>query len=197
VSPLAATVVLLAGYLLGSVSFAVLWARGRGVDIFAEGSGNPGATNVKRVLGAKQGNAVFAMDALKGLVAAGWPLLAFGGDVALGVLGLAGAILGHSYSVFLRFRGGKGVATSMGGLAALMPLVLVSGLAVWGLVYAVVRVVAAASIAFALALPLAAWALSVSGERLALAFALAALIALRHRSNLARMARGDEPAFKK
>ena len=96
----------LVGYLLGSIGFAVIIARSQGIDIFKEGSGNPGATNVKRLLGAKFGNAVFVLDALKGLIAAGWPLLFFA-DIRLAVIGLIAAILGHSFSVFLKFRGGN------------------------------------------------------------------------------------------
>ena len=113
------------GYLLGAISFAVIIARSKGVDIFKEGSGNPGATNVKRILGKKWGYTVFSLDALKGFTAAGLPLIVYG-DVRLAVIGLIAAILGHSFSVFFKFRGGKGVATTIGGLLALMcPVVLI------------------------------------------------------------------------
>ncbi len=191
----------LAGYLLGSISFAVIVARAKGVDIFREGSGNPGATNVKRVLGAKLGNTVFALDALKGFAAAGWPLLVYGAGpgLGLGIAGFVAAILGHSFSVFLRFRGGKGVATTMGGLLALMPWVLFAGLAVWLAVFFLAgRVVALASICFALSLPAsAAFFHGPSGPRFFLAVLLGALIVLRHRSNIARLLRGKEHSFKK
>lgn len=185
------------GYLLGAISFAVIIAKRHGVDILTQGSGNPGATNVKRVLGAKCGNTVFVLDALKGFIAAGWPFWLFG-DVRLGVIGLIAAILGHSFSIFLKFRGGKGVATTMGGLLALMPAVLLIGLAVWALCYFTTRIVALASIFFALSLPLAAFVLYGSGEvRFALGLLLGVLIVLRHRSNISRMFQGKENSFKK
>src|SRR5271163_663609 len=119
-----------AGYLLGSLPFGYLVARARGVDIFSVGSRSPGATNVRRVLGSGPGNVVLALDLLKGAAAAGWPLLVTWGAVSslsaartLGYVGLAGALVGHSFSCFTRFKGGKGVATAAGGLAVLMPYV--------------------------------------------------------------------------
>lgn len=194
---LAIALVSLAGYLIGSVSFAVLVARAKGIDIFTEGSGNPGATNVKRTLGARAGNLVFVMDALKGTVAAGWPLLFFGDDgLHLGIIGLVAAIFGHSYSVFLRFRGGKGVATTMGGLLAVMPLALLAGVVLWLLVFAISRMVGLASIVFALSLPVSAgWLYAQDDPRFTLAVLLAILIVLRHRSNIARILQGKETKF--
>jgi glycerol-3-phosphate acyltransferase PlsY len=190
-------IVSIVGYLLGSIGFAVLIARGQGIDIFKEGSGNPGATNVKRVLGSKYGNAVFALDALKGFVAAGWPMLVFG-DVRLGVIGLIAAILGHSFSIFLKFRGGKGVATTMGGLLAIMPIALLIGLLVWAACFFTTRIVALASILFALSLPISAYFLHGSSDpRLTLGMMLCVLIVVRHRSNMIRMFQGKENGFKK
>lgn len=186
----------LAGYLLGAVSFAVIVAKSRGVNIFCAGSGNPGATNVKRLLGAKWGNLVFALDALKGFVAAAWPLF-FLGSIQLAILGLIAAILGHSFSVFLKFRGGKGVATTMGGLLAIMPLVLLAGLLVWLVCFYTTKVVAMASILFAISLPVSAYFVSgPSDPRFALALLLAVLIVVRHRSNIARLLQGKESSFK-
>ncbi|MFP4069518.1 MAG: glycerol-3-phosphate 1-O-acyltransferase PlsY [Opitutales bacterium] len=194
----------LIGYLIGSVSFAVIVARSKGVDIFTEGSGNPGATNVKRVLGSKLGNMVFVLDALKGALAAGWPLAAFAveGDIGLrlGIIGLVAAIIGHSYSIFLKFRGGKGVATTMGGLLAIMPLVLLIGLIVWAACFFVTRIVALASILFALSLPLSAYFLHYTERpgdpRFTLGLLLGLLIVVRHRSNIARLLQGKENRFK-
>ena len=107
----------LLGYLLGSVNFAVLVAKRHGVDILKAGSGNPGATNVKRVIGKKAGNLVFALDALKGFVSAGWPFVAgallvsrFGlGEstpTLMQLAGFFGALIGHCFSCFLGFKGG-------------------------------------------------------------------------------------------
>jgi glycerol-3-phosphate acyltransferase PlsY len=143
----------LVGYLLGSLPFGYLVARAKGVNIFEVGSKNPGATNVRRVLGAGPGNLVFALDALKGSVAAAWALGALGSKmvvdldapvldslnrtyagadwVSLGMAGLVGALLGHSFSCFTGFRGGKGVATAAGGCLVLMPIATLIGAAVW------------------------------------------------------------------
>ena len=143
------------GYFLGAISFAVIMARSKGVDIFKEGSGNPGATNVKRILGKKGGYTVFALDALKGFTAAGLPLMVYGDD-RLALIGLVAAILGHSFSVFLKFRGGKGVATTIGGLLALMCPVVLIGLVVWVIIFYTKKIVALASIFFAVSLPISA-----------------------------------------
>jgi len=188
------------GYFIGAISFAVLIAKSKGVDIFKEGSGNPGATNVKRVLGSKCGNTVFALDALKGLVAAGWPRLVFEGDLGLklAVLGLIAAIIGHSFSIFLKFRGGKGVASTIGGLVAIMPLVLLIGLLVWVICFYSTKIVALASILFGATLPIAGFLLfDTSDPRFILGLVLGALIVVRHRSNITRMFAGMENSFKK
>src|SRR5471030_934389 len=105
----------LIGYFLGALPFGYLVAKAHGVDIFKAGSGNPGATNVKRVLGAKAGNTVFALDAVKGMVAAAWPMLpvfAWENSRLMGLIGVIAAVLGHSFSIFTKFKGGKGVATA-------------------------------------------------------------------------------------
>ena len=214
-------IVSLVGYFIGSISFAVLICKRLGVNIFDVGSGNAGATNVKRVLGAKWGNTVFALDVLKGILAAGWPMVwmlwlscgtAVGADamdpdfaksvgLRLAIIGLVAAIFGHSYSIFLKFRGGKGVATTMGGLVAVMPPVLFIGLFVWIITYYKSRVVAIASILFALSLPISAFFFygnhSSSDPRFVLAILLSILIILRHRSNIARLLSGQENSFKK
>ena len=102
--------VLIVGYLLGSIPFAVIVAKRSGVDIFSVGSGNPGATNVLREVGKTAGYLVFFLDFLKGLVATTWflfPLFVFSEDPLLGLWGLPAAVLGHTYPVFSRFRGGR------------------------------------------------------------------------------------------
>ena len=116
-----------AGYLLGAIPFGVIIARSKGVDIFKFGSGNPGATNVKRACGKAAGNLCFILDALKGFIAVMLPSLSlyFGADVAdsevmLKIAALIAAIIGHMYPVFTGFRGGKGVSVTIGGLAGFM-----------------------------------------------------------------------------
>ena len=198
-SILAISLVSIIGYLLGSISFAVIISKRHGVDIFKAGSGNPGATNVKRVLGSKWGNLVFVLDALKGLVAAGWPLVVFPENgLRLAVIALIAAIIGHSFSVFLKFRGGKGVATTMGGLLAIMPITLLIGLLVWVFAFYSTKFVALASILFAFSLPISAVNLYGSSDpRFTLSMMLCVLIFFRHRSNLRRMLKGKENSFKK
>jgi glycerol-3-phosphate acyltransferase PlsY len=194
------TIVSLVGYLLGAISFAVIVARSQGVNILTYGSGNPGATNVTRALGSKFGNIVFALDALKGGIAAGWPIVVFGGELGLklGIIGLIASIFGHSFSVFLKFKGGKGVATTMGGLVVIMPSVLLIGVAVWAAIFYSTRLVAIASMLFAVSLAVSAYVLyGVGDPRLTLGSVLAVLIVVRHRSNIARMLQGKENSFKK
>ena len=183
------------GYFLGAISFAVIMARSKGVDLLKEGSGNPGATNVKRILGKKWGYTIFALDALKGFTAAGLPLMVYGDD-RLALIGLVAAILGHSFSVFLKFRGGKGVATTIGGLLALMCPVVLIGLVVWLIIFYTKKIVALASIFFAVSLPISAYFIYDTEEpRFYLSAALALFIVIRHRSNIIRMFSGNENKF--
>ena len=137
--------VTLVGYLLGSIPFGVIIAKRNGVDIFSVGSGNPGATNVLRTIGKPAGYAVFILDFLKGLLATTWflfPMVSFSGDASLGLWGLPGAVLGHTYPIFSRFRGGKGVASTMGGLLGVMPGCLIIGLVTWLIIFFSTRYVA-------------------------------------------------------
>lgn len=187
---------LLAGYLIGSVSFAVLICRARGVDIFRTGSGNPGATNVMRTLGKPAGYACFLLDAFKGIAAV---LLAFGlatqlggGPKLAGIIALCGAILGHSFSVFLRFRGGKGVATTVGGLLALLPPVMLVGALVWLVVFFPFRYVSLASLALGVSLPVSALFFYDDPRVLVFCLLLTVLIVVRHRSNIQRLLKGTE-----
>ena len=134
--PLESIAVGLIGYLLGSIPFGVIVAKRAGVDIYSVGSGNPGATNVLREIGKPAGYLVFFLDFLKGILATTWflvPIFSFSGDATLGLWGLPAAVLGHTYPLFAQFRGGKGVATAMGGLLGVMPGCLFIGLVSWGL----------------------------------------------------------------
>lgn len=199
------------GYVLGALPFGYLVARAHGVNIFEVGSRNPGATNVKRVLGSRAGNLVFVLDALKGAVAAGgalgahlgweWapasdgPVVAGGDWLLIGIAGLVGALLGHSFSCFTRFKGGKGVATGAGGFLMLAPLVTLIGGLVWVVTFYVSRYVSLASILSALSLPAVALVL---GQPLAIAFfgvLVAVFVVVRHRANIARLRAGTEPRF--
>lgn len=207
----------LGGYLLGSVPFGVLIGRLHGVDLREHGSRNIGATNVGRVLGRPWGFLCFVLDAAKGAM----PVLVAG--LAGGVLGrslsdgggvggpssaelgwwlvvAAAALTGHMFSPFLGFRGGKGVATGFGALAAYWPLLGIPALlalAVWIAALMVGRIVSLASVLAAVSLPL--WVALLWGSPSELrpvqiaSAALALLVILRHRSNLGRLVRGEEP----
>jgi glycerol-3-phosphate acyltransferase PlsY len=190
----------LVGYLLGSLPFGYLVARAHGVDIFKAGSGNPGATNVKRVLGAKAGHTVFALDVLKGAAAAGWPMLPFlhAPDARMmGLVGVIAAVLGHSFSVFTKFKGGKGVATAAGGLVVLMPVSCCIGAALWVLSFLATRYVSLGSILAAVAVPTSSW---LRGNPLPLnivATAVGLFVIVRHRENIKRLLNGTEHKFAK
>lgn len=196
---------LLAGYVLGALPFGYLVAKAHGVDIFKEGSGNPGATNVKRVLGEKfgakgkrAGNLVFALDALKGALATGWPLLpwfAAPHQEALALIGVVAAVLGHSFSVFTRFKGGKGVATAAGGLVVIIPVACLIAAAVWLLTFLTTRYVSLGSILGAVAVIIATWVRADHVAYSVIATVLAAFVILRHHANIRRLLAGTEPRF--
>lgn len=200
----------LLGYLIGSVNFAVLVAKKHGIDILKEGSGNPGATNVKRVLGKGPGNLVFALDALKGFVGAGLPTLVgyviatqgidfviLGDAFIHGVAGFVGTLLGHCFSCFLKFKGGKGVASTIGGLLVLLPIPILIGAAIWGLVFTLSRFVSLASIALGVSLPLSCFFLKHGQSQFWFAAAIAAFNVWTHRSNIGRLLAGTESRFAK
>jgi acyl phosphate:glycerol-3-phosphate acyltransferase len=193
-----------AGYILGSLPFGYLVARSRGVDIFSVGSRSSGSTNVRRVLGSGPGNAVLALDILKGSVAAGWPLLvlwgvvqAVGSDRALGYVGLAGALVGHSFSCFTKFRGGKGVATAAGGLLVLMPYVALSSAGLWIILFYASRFVSLASIVAALSLPVFAILYKQGTIALWVSSVVALFVVVRHRANIVRLINGTEKRFER
>jgi len=194
------------GYLLGSLPVGYLVARAHGVDIFKAGSGNPGATNVKRVLGSKAGNLVYFLDALKGALAAGWPfawclvgqrasdtgVAGVSSAYVWGILGLVAAVVGHSFSVFTHFKGGKGVATASGGLFVLLPVPVLIAAAVWVVTFFISRYVSLASILATIAVPAAAWSLGKPLALEILATVLGFLVVVRHHTNIRRLLAGTE-----
>jgi acyl phosphate:glycerol-3-phosphate acyltransferase len=195
------------GYLLGSCPNGLLVSRARGVDIRRHGSGNIGATNVLRVLGKRWGYLVFALDAIKGFAAV-WLAFALTSVINPGapyrdVLGIAGGvacILGHAFPVWLRFRGGKGVATSAGVLLGLMPLAVVSVFVVWLILFKGTRYVSVASIGAAFALPLFVVLylrieLLTGASLLPFSILIAGVVIWRHRSNIERLLHGNEQRF--
>jgi glycerol-3-phosphate acyltransferase PlsY len=194
-------IILVLSYLVGSIPSGFLAARARGIDLRTVGSGNIGATNAMRVLGKPIGLLVLLADAAKGVVACAVvaPLVlralgsgAPGGEGPVIAAGL-GAILGHNFTCWLRFRGGKGIATSAGVLLVLMPQALGVCFGVWLVVFALGRIVSLASLAAAVALPLALWWLDRSAALLTVGLALSALAIYRHRANIQRLLNGTEP----
>jgi acyl phosphate:glycerol-3-phosphate acyltransferase len=179
-------------YLAGSITFGPVFARLRGVDLRAVGSGNIGATNTARALGRPLGVVVMLLDAAKGalpvLAAARW----LGEPPAVvALVGLA-AVLGHLFPVFLRFRGGKGVATGLGVFLALAPLAALGAAALWLLVYGAARLSSLASLVAAVSLPIGLLLLGVDRTYLALAVTVVGIILVRHRGNIGRLAARSE-----
>lgn len=188
------------GYLVGSLSFGYWVAKANGVDIFSVGSKSPGATNVKRSVGNGAGNAVFVLDFFKGILATGWPLIEYSKleySESYGLIGLFAAVIGHSFSVFTRFRGGKGVAAMLGGLAALMPYAALIGIIVWLIVFYTTRYVSVASILMSVSLPVSNRFFDSSVSLFWMSIALALMVIVRHKSNISRLLKGEENRFEK
>jgi glycerol-3-phosphate acyltransferase PlsY len=177
-------------YLLGTFPTAVLIARAGGHDVTTEGSGNPGASNVARIMGWKAGLLVMAGDLAKGAVASGVGLVIAGRGVAyiLGVL----AVLGHTYPVTRRFKGGKGVATAGGMLTVLNPLISVVLAVVWFLTARVLKLASVGSMIVAILFPVGVAIMGRAGWEIGVTSAIAALVVVRHLPNLRRLLRGQE-----
>jgi glycerol-3-phosphate acyltransferase PlsY len=193
--------VLLMSYFLGSVPSGFLAGKARGVDVRTVGSGNIGATNAFRALGKTAGTLVLLADAFKGFAAARWlPLLTvcFFPDARpqqenLALAAGIGAILGHNFTCWLNFKGGKGIATSAGVVLAWAPLACLTALALWGIVFVITKFVSVASIAAALVLPPAVWFFSKGSVAMtAVMAALSALAIYKHKGNIQRLVQGTE-----
>lgn len=199
---LAYGVTAIGAYLLGSIPSGYLMARAKGVDIRTAGSGNIGATNVMRTLGKPAGIAVLVVDGLKGFAACWWlcDLLQIWFHLpdaqvnALRIVAGVAAVLGHNFTCWLRFRGGKGIATSAGAYFALAPVAAGIALGVWVVFLAFSRYVSVASIAAAIALPTAVW--FTQGLALGIVTTvLGALAIWKHRGNIERLLKGTEKRF--
>ena len=193
---------ILLSYLLGSIPTGYLVAKAKGVDIRSVGSGNIGATNVFRILGKGAGIFVLTADALKGALAVlvvapviwGEPPCHCHDHELVQAQGFAGisAILGHNYTCWLKFKGGKGIATTAGVFAALAPGALGIALSAWLVVFAASRYVSLASIVAAVALPLAVWLMGNGALLIGVSTALGALAIYKHKANLQRLLAGTE-----
>jgi acyl phosphate:glycerol-3-phosphate acyltransferase len=187
-------------YLIGSIPVAYIFGRVlKGIDIREHGSGNMGATNAFRVLGKWPGLAVLVLDVIKGIIPVTLLANAFGlGDALSLVIIAVAAVAGHNWTVFLGFKGGKGMATSLGvliGLAIQLPgLRIVLGLAtlVWLVLFLSLGYVSLASICAAVALPVLMVVFEAPFPMKVMAIVLCIFIVFRHRSNIKRLARGQE-----
>jgi len=186
---------LIGAYLLGSVPTGLLLARALGVNIRETGSGNIGATNVYRTMGRKVGILTLVGDCLKGLLpvlAAKWIGLP---DLWIAGIGLA-AFLGHVFTIFLGFKGGKGVATALGVFLGTSPLSVLLALSVFALVLYRWRFVSLASIAAAAIIPVLVWLTGGRPEFILMSIAIAGLVIYKHRENISRLRSGTESRFK-
>jgi len=199
--PLTPPIVYLVSYALGSIPFGILMARlFGGRDVRKAGSGNIGATNVARVVGPLAGILTLVLDAAKGWFAVWIAARTMHGEAF--AMALAGffAMLGHCFPLWLRFRGGKGVATAAGVFGALCPAAMLAAMIFFLLVVGFWRFVSLGSIAAAAAIPLLVyllWAphLAPPVSVTLLSLAIAALVVYQHRGNISRLARGEEPRF--
>lgn len=185
-------------YLIGSLPTGYLAGKARRIDIRAAGSGNIGATNVFRVLGKAAGISVLLVDGIKGFAAARWvPLLVlqfFAGESRenLALAAGAGAVLGHVYTCWLKFQGGKGIATSAGVGLAWAPAACATTLGIWGIVFIRTRYVSVASIVAAVVLPIAVWCFGGGPTMTCVMTAMAVLVIYKHKANIRRLLAGTE-----
>ncbi len=199
--PVASYIAVIAGaYLLGSIPTGYLVARAKGIDIRTVGSGNIGATNVFRILGKPAGIFVLVFDGLKGFTACTWfsDLISnvFSEPLDHGVYlrlvaGLA-VVLGHNYTCWLRFRGGKGIATSAGVLAGVVPLALLIILSIWITLFSLTRYVSVGSVVASFTLPFATWFTTKDWTLTVVTGAMGALAIYKHRANIQRLLKGTE-----
>lgn len=183
-------------YFLGAIPFGLIIAKMRNVDLYSIGSGNIGATNVFRGVGKIWGLVTLVLDALKGFIPATLfptimtlPNQGTHVGLAFGIL----AILGHTFPVYLRFKGGKGVATSAGVLSALAPAAMCIGVVAFTTLFVATRYVSVASMGASCIVAIASWFLYREGGSLPMALTcLAMLVVWRHRTNIQRLIRGEE-----
>lgn len=184
---------ILGSYLFGSIPCGYLLGRLRGIDLRQYGSGNIGATNAFRVLGKQLGLLVFGCDVIKGLLPA---LLGVHFGPGWGVVAGLAAVAGHNWSIFLGFRGGRGVATGAGVVLALMPKVVILAFIIWAIVVYATGYVSLASIIAALSVPVIALFLHAPWIYFAFAIPAPIFIVVRHLPNMHRLQNGTEPRMR-
>lgn len=187
------------GYLIGSIpSGFIMTRRFQGTDLRNYGSGNVGATNTARVLGIKLGFLVAVFDVLKGIVAVWLAQLIFPNDISLLFIFLVGimVIIGHNWSAFLNFSGGKGVATTLGVILKLLPKSFFIFVLIWFLITIITRYVSLASIMGALSLPISSFFLEPNSAYFYYMLLLALIIIVTHHENINRLIKGEENRMK-
>ena len=193
----------MAAYFLGSIPTGYIVGRARGIDVRTVGSGNIGATNAFRVLGKKAGTVVLVVDALKGFLAVALaPKLVYRIFFStpwtdetrdyLCIIAAIVAILGHNYTCWLKFKGGKGIATTAGVLAALVPWTFLTGLVLWIAVCAITRYVSVASLAAAVSLPIITWSFGYGHRLIIVTCVMSVLAFFKHKANISRLMSGTE-----
>lgn len=201
----------LTAYLVGSIPFGFIIGQCHGLDIRKEGSGNIGATNVTRVIGPWWGKLCFLLDFLKGFVPVGIAAQLVQLEISadplhlLAPLAALAVVFGHIFPVYLKFKGGKGIATAAGAIFPLCPLAVICGLLSWVILFLITRYVSVASIAAAVVLPLVAVLLFVlkgrgapdSAVSVILFILLGILAIVKHKSNIVRLLNGTENRFTK
>lgn len=186
----------LIGFLIGSIPFGFLVGKIYGVDPREKGSGNIGATNIMRVLGKGPGTAVFLLDVLKGYLPVALAQWCHWEAIWLVSAGLC-AVLGHIYSPFVRFKGGKGVATTLGVLFGLSPLVALLSFGVFLLTVAITNYISVGSLVAAVTQASLFWAFSFALPQRVFGIVVAVFVIIRHRGNIQRLRRGEENRFRK
>jgi glycerol-3-phosphate acyltransferase PlsY len=200
-------VVIVVSYLAGAIPFSHIAGKVAGIDLREQGSGNLGATNTFRFLGAKIAVPVLIADIAKGFLPTFYAsAMALGSTVGVHwLMLLAGffAVIGHMFSPWIGFKGGKGIATTAGAFLAIAPVALLGAFAMWVVVMIVTRIVSIASIAAALSLPLMVYLSSRFGwahyhqSVLTLSFAIMVVVLIKHRSNIKRLLAGKEPVLQR
>jgi len=180
-------------YFVGAIPFGLLFARWlTGKDPRDHGSGNTGATNALRTSGKKVGIFTLLADVLKGVIPVAMALMLDFSQSQIMLIAIA-AFVGHIFPIYLKFKGGKGVATMFGVFLPWIPITAIIAFAAWFIMFKATRYVSVASIAAGFVLPLAAWATHASDAALMTCLFVGGLVTIRHHSNVSRLIQGEEP----
>lgn len=182
---------IISAFVVGSIPFGFIIAKLKGVDLRKTGSGNIGATNVLRSMGKGPAVLTLAGDVLKGTVSIAAGQFFLGDPVLAGIVGLS-SVLGHDFSLFLRFRGGKGVATSIGVLLFLSPKMAVITVALWLTVIVVMRYSSLGAIVSFAVLPVGMYLIDYTRGKLIISLLMSGLLIVRHMDNIERLIQGRE-----